>query len=267
MTESEALDHLQAGTPLQQREAVVKLGVQPDPETLLKNLDLLTPFATDQYQDVRWSVAKILLSASQHDPSAVIPYVETVCSLLQETDITILTLAVSAAANIATEAPHSMTPCTDRLFELISDGPLMDRFGDVRGGAITTIGAIGRVDPDIAVQADIPFADRLEDVERYVRAVTILNVTKLGMTHPETIPTALARLPGRLEDVNERIRKRTIEAYIQFCLYQPTAIRDPETVAPKLRRAISRTELSDDTAQRAVRCARQIESIAECEYR
>ena len=250
----EAVEILEEGSREEQKEALSTLEERShtEPESLIPYLDGICSFADDEDIMVRRDVATILSNVAAHEPSAVTPHTTDVCSLLMDDDASVLMFAMGTAMIIANESPTELLDVADRLLDLLSYENIASSYAasNTRLTAATTLGLLGEVDATVATRADEPLADRLDDPEPNVRRDAVAALTRLGLAHPDAVPTGLARLSTRLDDSEPEVRHKAIRAYTLFRHDQPTAIAQPADVAPAFKQAAERAGPELDSTEK-----------------
>lgn len=262
----QAIETIEEGTHAEKVETLGELSnySHEQPDVFIPHLDNICAFADNEDSDIQSFVAAIISSVSRYDSNVVLPYADVVCSLLSNDDPHVVSFAATAAVEIASVSPETLMSETDRLFELLPyENTQASRAArSIRMRAVLTLTHLVDADPSLAVRFDAPLAERLEDTEPEVRAVSVMALAGFGVNQPETVPTALAHLPARLEDPDPETRRHAIGAYVNFRHKQPDAIVDPETVAPAFKEAADSVDLDDDETKKVSETHQYIASLA-----
>jgi HEAT repeat protein len=251
----EAVEILEEGSREEQKEEALSTLEECShtrPEDLTPYLGSICSFADDEDIMIRRDVATILSNVAAHEPSAVIPHTTDVCTLLMDDDPSVLMFAMGTAMIIANESPTELLDVSDRLLDLLSYENIASSYAasNTRLTAATTLGLLGEVDATVATQADEPLADRFDDPEPNVRRDAVAALTRLGLAHPDAVPTGLTQLSTRLDDPEPEVRRKAIRAYTLFRHDQPAAIAHPEDVAPAFKQAAEQAGPELDSAEK-----------------
>lgn len=263
----EAVRVLEEGTHEEQKEAlsVLEEHSHTQPEVLVPYLDGICSFASDGDIMVRRDVATILSNVATHEPNAVMPHTNVVCALITDNDPHVISFAMMAAAMIARESPMALSDMTDRLIELLTYENIAASYAAsiTRSRAVAALGYLGKADRAIATRIDESLAGLLADTEVTVRIATVTTLTRLGLAHPNAVPTALAELSTRLDDPEPDVRRKAIRAYTLFRHDQPAAISQPSDVAPAFKQAAERAgpELDETEKKGFVETYRYIKDV------
>ncbi len=261
-----AVNSLEDGTEEEQIETLGELAnlASSQPDALIPYLDDICLFADDDVWNIRSRVARILANAARHDSSTMTPHLSVIRTLLTDNNPYVLSYTTAAIMEITSASSTTLLDTSDRLLELLTyeNSQASDAARSTRMRAVLALGYLADDDPTLAAQLDEPFVDRLDDVSPKVRAATVTTLTRLGIAYPEAFSMALAHLPTRLDDPDLETRRYAVDAYVYFRHKQPSAIVQPNTVAPALRAAAEEVELDAEEAERVTETCQYLDQMA-----
>lgn len=261
-----AVASLEDGTDAERVDTFVTLSnlSHGQPEAFTPYVDEICPFVDHEDRNIRSFVATILANVARYDPNVMVSHADAVCTLLADDDSRVLSFAAAAAVEIADVSPEKLLSETDRLFELLpyEDTQASRAARSIRMRAILALTYLVDANPTLAARFDAPLAERLDDAESEVRAVSVMSVAGFGVEHPEAVSTALAHLPARLNDSDSETRRHAVGAYVNFRHKQPDAIINPEKVAPAFEEAADQVDLDNEDVEKVSETCRYIKKLA-----